>query len=221
MSYDFESVWSYSDLLLSGLRTTLELTMLAFLLGGFFGLLVALLRMSRLRFVSTTASVLVNVTLATPVPVQLFLAFYGIPNSLGWTPGAFSVLLAVLSWNQAMIMGENFRAGLQAVPSGQNDAVHVLGLGRLDSLVLIRLPQAVRAMLPAIVSSTVNLLKDSSLATLIGLGDLMSSGTEVALRTFRPIETYIVVAAIYFVVAYPFVRWSDRLEAQMTGGQGR
>lgn len=194
---------------------TLELTALAFAIGAVCGLILAVARMSSARFVRLPAGALVNFVLATPVIVHLFVIYYGLPLLLGFNPPGFQVLVLVLALNQTVVMAENYRAGLQAVSPGLGDASRVLGLTAVQRLRFVDLPLALRFTVPPMTSSIVNLIKDSSIATFIGVTDLTDVGRKIALESFRPIEVFTAIAVGYFLIAYPIVLLADYLERRL------
>ena len=178
-----------------------------------FGLLLALARLS--RWFAAPATAYVNFFLATPVLTQLFWIYYVLPVLTGIRLPDLQVLVLTLGVNVTAVMAENYRAGLQSVDPGQRDAAHVLGLSPLQTLRLIVLPQAVRVILPPMGSTTISLLKDSSLATFIGVNDLLNTGRDVMIRTFHPIEIFTLVAVVYFVLTYPISIGTTVLERRL------
>ena len=216
MEFNFGPVLDRVPLLMSGLALTLGLTALAFVVGTIGGLPIALIRITRSRLVGTPVTLLVEATLATPVPLHLFLVFFGLTAAFGIFLSPFNAILLVLMWNQAVVMSENYRSGLQAVPKGVRDAAAVLGLSKTDQYRFVILPLAIRAILPPTTSSTVNLIKDSALAGFIGANDMLNAARLGATESFRPIEFYTVVAVLYFIISYPIVRLSDRVERTMS-----
>ena len=216
MELNFGPVLDRIPLLMSGLALTMGLTGLAFVVGIIGGLPIALIRMRRSRLARSPITLLVEATLATPVPLHLFLVFYGLTSAFGLFLSPFNAILLVLIWNQAVVMSENYRSGLQAVPKGVRDAAVVLGLSKTDRYRFVILPLAIRAILPPMTSSTVNLIKDSALAGFIGANDLLNAARLGATESFRPIEFYTVVAVLYFIISYPIVLLSDRAERTMS-----
>ena len=218
MELSFDPVLDRIPLLLQGLWLTVSLSALAFVMGTLGGLPLALGRMS--SALRSVIAGLIEATLSTPVPLQLFLVFFGLTTfDLFLTP--FQAVLIVLTWNQAVVMAENYRAGLQSVPEGYKRAGVVLGLSRTDRYRFVILPLAIRAVLPPMTSSTVNLIKDSALAGFIGATDLLNAGLIGATESFRPIEFYTVVAIVYFAISYPVVLLADRMENAMAVSRDR
>lgn len=215
MDLDFSPVTDSWSFLLEGLYVTIKLTLAAFVIGGTFGLLLALGRMSTLTPLRLACAALINFVLATPIIVHLFVLYYALPLIVGYSPPGFEVLVLVLGLNQTVIMAENYRAGLQAVPSGIRDAAQVLGMSRVQTLRHVLVPLALRYTIPPMTSSIVNLIKDSSIATFIGVVDLTDVGRKIALESFRPIEVFSAIALGYFIISYPIVLLADYLERRL------
>jgi ABC-type amino acid transport system permease subunit len=109
-------------------------------------------------------------------------------------------------------LAEIYRAGIQSIDPGQRDAARVLGLRRRETFLLVVLPQAVRRVLPAITSTAISLLKDSSLVSVLAVGELMYQGQTVSSQTFRPLEVLTFVAVVYFILTYPLSLLNTYLE---------
>lgn len=198
--------------LLSGLGTTLFLTAISLCLGTVLGLVIALARMSRLRAVSGAAAALISTVLAIPALVQLFFLYYTLPIVTGLRLSGTVTLILALTISFSVFMAEIYRSGLQAVPRGQWEAARVLGLNRRVAFRHVVLPQAIRLVVPPICSATIILLKESSLATFIGVNDLLNVGQQVAVNTFRPVPVLSAIALAYFVLTYPISLAATRLE---------
>lgn len=210
---NFSVVGHYLPQMIWAMVITLELTLASFVVGAILGLLVALARLSRQRALRSVGAGFVSVLLATPVLVQLLWVYYLLPILTGILLPDMFVLILTLSLNQAAVMGENFRAGIQSVPSGQRDAAHTLGLSRVQTFTYVVFPQALRIVLPPTVSSTIVLVKDSSIATFIGVNDLLNVSRVAAIDSFRPLELFTVAAVLYFVLTYPIAlaaAWTER-----------
>lgn len=210
---NFSVVRRYLPQMIRALATTLELTLASFVIGAILGLLVALARLSRRRTLRAVGAGFVSALLATPVLVQLMWLYYLLPILTGILLPDMFVLILTLSLNQAAVMAENFRAGIQSVPPGQRDAAHTLGLGRGQTFTYVVFPQALRIILPPTVSSTIVLVKDSSIATFIGFNDLLNVSRVAAIDSFRPLELFTVAALLYFALTYPIAlaaAWTER-----------
>jgi polar amino acid transport system permease protein len=211
-SMSFEDLQLFLPPLLEGARTTVVLAVVSFCAGGVLGLAVALALISRRGSLRHAATVVVTLIMATPVLVQLLWLYYLLPIATGIVLPDLVVLALALSLNQAAIMAENYRSGLRAVPAGQRDGARMLGLSGWQSFRYVVLPQAVRAVLPLLASSSIVLVKDSAVATFIGSNDLLNSARKVAILTYRPIEVFTLAAVLYFVLTYPIAILSTALE---------
>ena len=221
MEFRFDAVAPYLPVLAKAVETTLFLTAAGFVIGTVAGLFVAVARMSKTAPIRLAASAAVNVVLATPVVVQLLWIFYVLPILTGIRLSDIAVLVVVLGVAQTAVSAENYRAGLQSVAPGQRDAAFTLGLSRFQTMRHVVLPQAIRLVLPPHASSTISLVKDSSIATFIGVNDLLNVGRSVAIETFRPIEAMTVVAVMYFILTYPISIGSIALHRRLSIGVRR
>jgi polar amino acid transport system permease protein len=189
--------------LLEGLGTTCLLTVLAMLVGMVGGLLVALMRISRLAVLRMPAYAFVELFRTTPLLVQVVWVFTVLPLTVGLTLSPFVSGLTALGLNVAAFMSEIYRAGLLSVPRGQSQAALALGMTEAQCLRRILLPQAVIRMIPPMASMWVALFKDTSVVTAIGVAELMTQARILASDTYRPLEIYTLAAATYFVLTLP------------------
>jgi polar amino acid transport system permease protein len=206
MNIDFTLIWRFKDALLQGLLTTLALTALCMVLGCALGFLVALARSSNNRVVRGATSLYVEFFRGTPVIVQLFWMFFCLPIVLGVELSNFVSAVTTLSLYMGAISSETFRSSLKSVGREQYDACVALGLPRHVQVLNVVLPQAVIRAVPTLLSNCVSLFKESALVSAVGMTDLMFVGQNISNNTSRPIEVLTVVAAIYFVVAFPLTR---------------
>jgi polar amino acid transport system permease protein len=196
-----EPIGSRAELFSEGARVTLMLTVLAGTLGLFVGLLLSLSCISRFRLLRLPAQGVIWVLRGTPLMVQILFAYFALPGLLPWLKlDDFSAAMLALAFNVGAYNSEVIRAGIQAVPRGQEEAAFALGLSRAQTMVFVILPQAVRIVIPPLVNNVVALLKDSSLASAIGLLELALAGNRVSSETFQPIPTLTTVAVIYLLL---------------------
>jgi polar amino acid transport system permease protein len=200
-----------------GARTTVQLTLVSGSLGLLIGVLIALARLSRLRLFRLPATGLLWVIRGTPLLVQLLFVYFALPNIVpGLRLSDFWSSIAALSINVGAYNSEIIRAGIQAVPPGQREAANALGLRPLYVMVLIVLPQAFRICLPPLVNNIVSLLKDSSLAYVIGVVELSLVGSRVQSESFRPIPVFVTVASIYLALTTFLTIFSHAMEQRMS-----
>jgi polar amino acid transport system permease protein len=217
MGYHFSLsvIAEYFDVLLSGLLTTIEFTVICILLGSLLGFVISIMRVSRSRPLRILSTAYVEFFRGTPVLVQLFWIFFCLPIVLGVEIGNFTSSVIALTLFMAAIASETFRAALHAIPRDHTDAGVALGLGPYQRIRYIVLPQAVRLAIPTLLSNSVSLFKESSLVSVVGMSDLMYVGQNISNISARPIELLTTVAFLYFAVAFPLTRVVARLEARM------
>jgi len=213
--FRFDVVWNNMPFLMDGLWLTLTISFLALALSMALGLLVAVVRLSKNRGVSLIGATYVEIFRDTPVLVQLFWVYYVLPILMDIKITAFGAALVGLTLHSAAFLGEVYRAGIQAVPSGQVEAAKVLGLTRAQTFVRIVLPQAFRTILPPLVNNFVDLIKLSSLASVFAVGEITRKATELSAATFRPLEIFTFIALIYFFICWPLSMAMRHLERRL------
>jgi His/Glu/Gln/Arg/opine family amino acid ABC transporter permease subunit len=201
--FRFDIVWTNIGYLLDGLGMTLVISLVSLLASIVVGLIVALGRRSRTRWISFPAATYCELFRDTPVLVQLFWVYYVLPVLTGVRLSAFTAVVIGLSLNSGAFLAEIFRAGIQAVPRGQIDAARVLGMNRTLTMRRIVLPQAIRIVLPPMGNDFVALIKFSSLASTFAVGEITRKATELSSFTFRPIEIFTFIALVYFFICWP------------------
>lgn len=219
-SYTFrwDIIWSNLDFLLSGLQLTLIIsaTSLVFALLG--GLVLALFDMSKFRLLRAFSLTLGEIIRNTPILVQLLWVYYVLPIVFGIRISALAAILIGLSLYMAAFISEVYRAGIQAVPKGHREAAQVLGLTPAQSFIRIVMPQAIRMTLPPLASNFVQLIKFSSLGSVISVSEITRRGMELSSTTFRPLEIFTFIAVVYFFICWPLAMairlWERRLARQ-------
>jgi glutamate/aspartate transport system permease protein len=188
--------------ILKGLLFSIQLTIIATLGGIIFGTLLALMRLSNQRILSTIASWYVNIMRSIPLVMVILWFFLLMPSIIGRSIGAeLSAYITFIAF-EAAFFSEIIRAGINSVPQGQNHAAYALGMNYQQKMSLIILPQAFRNMIPVLMTQTIILFQDTSLVYAIGAYDLLK-GFEVAGKNYgRPIETYLLAAVVYFVICF-------------------
>lgn len=208
----FDTVIGDLPVLLLGIPLTLGLTAVAFVVGTVAALPIALARLRRIPVVSRVALAWIEFFRTTPPLVHIVWAYYALPVIADIRIDAFSVVAGALACSTSAQMAETFRGGILAVPRGQWDASQVLGLSPWQRLWWIVLPQTLRLILAPSCNTLVSLLKQSSLAAVIALPEIMNRGWTLAAANFRPIEVLTLVALIYFVLTWPLVLLAAALE---------
>ena len=207
-------------ILLRGLGATLRAAAVALVLALALGLVLAAGRLSERWALRQASGAFVEFFRALPLVLLIFFAFLGLPE-LGIEIGAFGALVIGLTLYNGSVLAEIFRAGINAVPRGQSEAAMSLGLRRGAVLRLILVPQAVRIMLPTIVSQMVVLLKDSALGFIVAYPELLRSGRRIYTNIGNVIPTAIVIAAIYIAINLALTGLATWLERRQRGGRRR
>lgn len=200
---DLWAFWSewFPDLL-GGFVISVEVTAACLVLGIPFGLLLALGVQSRLLPLRWLCLVLVEVGRGTPALILLQFAYFGLPT-VGVTLASFTAASLALAWCTGAYTSEIIRAGLQAVPHGQQEAADVIGLGRLDALRYVILPQALRVSVPALLGFSIIMLQASSLCFTIALPEIVSQAYIVGSNTFRYLPIFMLTALMFASVCIP------------------
>jgi polar amino acid transport system substrate-binding protein len=206
--------WSFMPLLAKGAWMTLKISILSMLLAMAVGLLVALGRLYGPLPVRWLAVSYVEIFRGTPLLIQLFLIFYGLPN-LGIRLDPFLSAILGLGLNYAACEAENYRAGINSIPKAQMDAAQALGLSWWQSLRHIVLPQAFRVVIPPVTNDFIALLKDSSLVSVITMIELTNTYGQLASTYFDYLGIGLLTAAVYFLIGLPFVRLSRYFERNL------
>ena len=208
----FAKILGYLPDLIRGVGVTLELGLISAGLGLVLGLVLALMKYSRVPVLYWPAAVYIEFFRTTPPLVQIVWLYYGLPLFTGYDLGALGAAAVALGLNIAAFYAEIIRAGIVGVHRTQWQAARVLGLGLPDTLRYVVLPQALRNVLPPMGTTTIYLIKDTALASAIGTPELLRIGQLIAVETFRPVETLTLVAILYFVVTYPVAILIGRME---------
>ena len=190
------SLW---PLLRGALTGTIPLALASFVLGLALALVVALMRLSKVRVVSGIARAYVSVIRGTPLLVQLFVIFYGLP-SVGVTIDPWPSAIIAFSANVGGYAAEVIRAAIQSVPKGQWEAAHMIGMSNRLALRRIILPQAARVSVPPLSNTFISLVKDTSLASLILVTELFREAQQIAAGTGEFMTLYVEAAVIYWVI---------------------
>ena len=194
---------------------TLRLAVPAMLLGFVLGLLIGLARLARSRWVRVPATMYVEFFRGVPLVMVIFWFWFILPVVLGVALPEYGIALAAFVVFEAAYLGEIVRAGIQSVPRGQVEAAVSTGLGGAQTMRHVVLPQALRNMIPALVTQFIVLFKDTSLASIIGYVDLTKAAQIVNNREIRPFELYLFIAVIYWLFAYGMSRYAGYVERRL------
>ncbi len=211
---DFTPVWNARWLLLDSFLTTLLLSTIAVGVGTLVGAIVAVLRTLNVGILNVVLRAYVELFRGTPLLMQLFFVYFGLPM-LGVNVDKFWAAFSAISLYTGAYVAEVFRAGVEAVPRGQVEASTALGLTFVQRLTYVIAPQALRVALPPLVGVYVSVIKDTSLATVIGYNELMRRAMELVLQYGRPLEIFLVVGILYFIICFPISKFSEWLERRL------
>lgn len=214
---DFSDLSSWMPQLLTAAVGTLKMMVLAYLLAAVAALPIALARISRSTMLAIAASWYIELVRGTPALTQLFLIYFGLASA-GLVLSAFTAAVVGLGLNYAAYMAEVYRAGITAIDRGQREAALAIGMTRAMAMRVIILPQAVRVIIPPMTNYAVSLLKDTSVASLISAPELMLRARDLSSEYFTPMELYLVVGAMYLVMAWPLAKAARRLEVRFAHG---
>jgi His/Glu/Gln/Arg/opine family amino acid ABC transporter permease subunit len=213
-----ERGWYFLTTLLGGWPETLTVAIGALIFALIFGLVVALLRISRWRILRFPAILYTEVFRGTPALVQLFVIYFGLPD-IGFEPSPFQAAIVGLGLNGAAYLSEVYRAGIESIHRGQLEAALSLGMTPARALQYIILPQAIRTMLPPITNFAIVLLKDTSIVIVVGVVEVMALARNLVTETLQSAAVYLIAGALYLCVTLPMARLAARLERQRQAWQ--
>ena len=215
MNINWDLVWgSLGPILIGAITGTIPLALASFGLGLLIALLIALMRLSRNPVFSAVARGYISVIRGTPLLVQLFVIFYGLP-SIGITISPWPSAIIAFSLNVGGYAAEVIRASILSVPKGQWEAGHTIGMSRRQSLVRIILPQAARVSVPPLSNTFISLVKDTSLASLILVTELFRQAQQVAAFSQEFMLLYLEAAVIYWIICLALAGGQSVLEKRL------
>jgi len=206
--------------LVAAVRWTLLLSLVAFLGGGVLGLLIAILRTTSSRFLRLLTNGYIQLFQGTPVLMQLFVFYYGLAVLFDVQVDAWPAVALAFTLYSGAFLGEIWRGSIQAIPRTQWEASACLSLGYFQQLRFVILPQAMRISIPPTVGFLVQLIKNTSIAAIIGFVEVTRAGQLIVNVTFQPMVVYPLVAALYFAVCWPLSLLSRNLERRIDADLG-
>ena len=220
-SFDFnviERSWVY--LFREGMTFTLTLTALSMTGGIIFGTLLAMMRLSSVKILSSVAGTYVNLMRALPLVLVIFWFFFLVPYIGAWltgagrpvSVGAFWSALITFTMFEAAYYCEIMRAGIQSISRGQVSAAYAMGLNYWQAMGYVVLPQAFRNMIPLLLTQTIVLFQDTSLVYVISATDFLGAAAKVANRDYKLVEMYTFVAVVYFIISFTLSLLVRRLQ---------
>lgn len=204
--------------LVPAMWNTIALTAASYLLAVALGIVLALGKLSKIRVLRALCTGYIEFVRGIPALVILFLLYFGlVPLGIVFDP--FTAAVIGLGMNQGGYMAEVFRGGIEALHKGQREAALAVGMTPFEAYRHIIIPQAVRIVLPPLLNMLINLLKDTSICSLIAAPELMLRAKDIAAMAFRPMHIYLLVGVIYFMMAWPLSLITRRVEAHMHRGR--
>jgi polar amino acid transport system permease protein len=209
MNLDWSVVWQYRHVLAEGAAMTVLLTVLTMLIAVPGGILLALMRLSRWPLLQGFSAGFVELFRNLPLILVVYWAFYVMPVLIGLEFSAFTTGLVALALNVSAYNAETFRAGINSIRKGQTEAALALGMSRGRVMREVVLPQAARRVLPVLASTWVSLFKDTSLVSVIAVGELAHVALQIRSSSFRVLEMLTAMAVIYWLMGYPQAKLVD------------
>ena len=205
--------------LLKGLQMTLILTVVSLIIASILGIIFGLLRVSHLKVLRAIGTIYVDIFRGTPLIVQAFFIYFGIPAALDFRISAVAAGIIILSLNAGAYMAEIVRGGIESVDKGQMEAARSLGLPYKKAMAKVILPQAIRLMIPSIINQFVITLKDTSILSIIGINELTQSGKIIIARNLESFQMWLIVGIIYFIIIMILTKVSNRMERKIQNGK--
>lgn len=213
--WSFGFLLQYSRLIGIGTAYTIGFTVATAVTGFAVGCVVAIASLSNVRFISAPLVMLVEVFRCTPVLVQLVWIYYALPVLIGVELSPAMAAFIALSFYGGAFYSEIIRGGIASIEPGQWDAGRALGMRRFELMKRIVMPQALKRMIPPLVNQAVLQLKNTSLLSVLAVPDLLYQGQLITSATYRPLETYTMIAVIYFIILFPMTRVARVLETRL------
>ncbi|WP_289145549.1 ABC transporter permease subunit [Staphylococcus aureus] len=215
MNDDSGFISKYGSFFLKGIKITILISLIGVALGSILGAFVALMKLSKIKIISWIASIYIEILRGTPMLVQVFIVFFGITSALGLDISALVCGTIALVINSSAYIAEIIRAGINAVDKGQMEAARSLGLNYRQTMKSVIMPQAIKNILPALGNEFVTLIKESSIVSTIGVGEIMFNAQVVQGISFDPFTPLIVAAALYFVLTFVLTRIMNMIEGRL------
>ena len=212
---NFTFLDKYSSYYIKGAEITIILALCAVLFGTILGLLLTLIRRSKIKHISILATAYVEFVRGTPLLVQIYIIYIGLPNLTGLDMSDMAVGIVALSLNSAAYVSEIIRAGIEAVDKGQMEASRSLGMTQGQAMIDIIIPQAFKNILPALGNEFISVIKESSMVSVIGVAELMYNAGIVRGNTALGLEPVIVAAVFYFVITFTLTRCLGFVERRL------
>lgn len=212
-SLDFSILVPYASLLPAALKITIQIGVAGFILATFISVIVGCCRSRKMpKIIEIILAIYVEIFRGTPLLVQLFFVYYGMP-SLGFKIPPIAAAVITMGLNSGSYLSENVRASIMAVDKGQYEAAHMLGYNSFQTNIHIILPQAMRIAIPSFMNGFSSIIKETSIVSVLPVIELTKLGNQVYARTYHPFEIYILLGIIYFVLTFSLTflaKWLER-----------
>jgi glutamate/aspartate transport system permease protein len=226
MMVDLSAIAAAMPFLMKGLLFTVQITLVGVTGGIVFGSLLAVARLSQNRILSALSGAYVNLMRSIPLILVIFWVFFLVPWAIGWVTrsarpvavGASLTIYVTFVLFEAAYYAEILRAGFRSISPGQYAACAALGLSKLNTYIYVIFPQAIRNVLPILLTQTIILFQDTSLVYVISATDLLGAATKIAQRDGRLVEMYLTVGLIYFLLCYTASQLVKRLQGRLAYG---
>lgn len=218
---DFSFLPRYYELFIKGTGTTLVLAFFTVILGTALGLLLSLMKTSKSKILRFVATAYIEFLRGTPLLVQLYIIYFGLPNLIGMEIPDLTAGIIALAMNSGAYVAEIIRAGINAVDKGQMEAARSLGMSNGMAMRYIVIPQAFKNILPALGNEFITIIKESSIVSIIGIGEIMYNTNTIRGNTFRAFEPLIIAAIIYFVLTFTLSKILGRVEGRLSRSDSR
>jgi His/Glu/Gln/Arg/opine family amino acid ABC transporter permease subunit len=205
----------YKEYYIIGIRITLILSFLSLIVGAVLGTILSIMKLSKFNLLRLVSSTYIEVIRGTPMMVQISLVYFGSYVAMGADMNAFLAALIAVSLNSAAYVAEIIRSGIQSIDKGQIEAGRSLGLSEWQILRYIILPLAIRNILPALGNEFVTLIKETSVASTIGVADLMYTSKIVQSSSYQPFDPLVIVAVIYFIFTFSLSKFIGIFEKRL------
>lgn len=216
MQDDGSFLTKYGAFFLTGIKSTIVISLIGVVLGAVFGSMFALMKISTIRPLKWFASAYIEFLRGTPLLVQVFLVFFGTTAVLGLDISAFICGAIALVINCSAYIAEIIRAGINAVDKGQMEAARSLGLSYSQTIKSVIMPQAIKKILPALGNEFVTVIKESSIVSVIGVSEIMFNAQVVQGASFDPFTPLLIAAVLYFILTFTLSRLMSFLEGRMS-----
>ncbi|PTR29594.1 amino acid ABC transporter permease [Pseudomonas sp. GV085] len=219
--FDWQAAFDSVSALLNGLPMTLLISVIGVLIGMVLGVMFGMLRLAPQWYLRVLATVYVEIFRGTPILVQVLFIFYGLPAIIGHPLDPFTAAVAAIAVNSGAYISEVVRGGVGSIDRGQREAGLSLGLGPLQTFTHITWPQALKRMAPALGNQAITSIKDTSLFSVIGIGELVRQGQIYIAATFNALEVYLMIGVLYLAITLSLSALINFYERTQLTGRSR